>query len=237
MAANMIGAPQQEMMGAGGDLFNGAKKLFIKQEMAVIELCGIEAKQRYRVSEATAENTEGQVFLYVTEESQCMERICCSKNRSLKLLVHSGQTKDGPIVQTMEKPFSCSGPWPCCRPSFAVYAGAAGSNMVGRVEDPCHICTMDQKVFDASGSQIFSVDGSICQGGMCCPCCCGVFFKAKKGDSEVAAIEKLPLDCGDICLKTNRFTLDFDKITDPAERRMMFASAMLLDLEYFEEDK
>merc|ERR1719491_2317627 len=109
--AQTIGAPQQAMMGNPGDIFNGASKLYIKQEMAAIELCGIEAKQRYRISQATPENKEGNVFLFITEESQCLERICCSTNRSLKLLVHQGSTKDGPVVQIMEKPFSLQG---CC---------------------------------------------------------------------------------------------------------------------------
>jgi hypothetical protein len=230
---NVAGAPQQQQM-IPGDIFMGAQKIFIKQEMAMIELCGIEAKQRYRISVPTQDNQEGQVFLYISEESECCMRVMCSKNRALKLKVHNGPSKEGEVIQTMEMPFHCSGPCPCMRPNFTVQAGG---ETIGNIDDPCHCCTMDQKVLDARGNEIFTVDGSICQMGMCCPCCAPVNFSAKKGDTQVGGVEKLPLDCSDLCLKTNRFIVDFGTLKDPTERKLMLASAMLLDLEYFEEDK
>lgn len=237
MAAQIIGAPRQAFMEDTGDIFQNASKIFIKQEMAAIELCGIEAKQRYRISVPQGD-TEGNVFLYITEESNCCERICCSVNRSLKLLVHKGHDKNGEVIQTMEKPFSCGGPCPCLRPAFTVNAVSGQGQMeIGTVDDPCHICTMDQKVKNAKGDEVFTTSGSICQAGMCCPCCASVNFDVKKGDNPVGKVEKLPLDCGDIFLKTNRFTVDFGSVTDPTERRLLLGAAMLLDLEYFEQQK
>jgi len=235
---NAAGAPQQQQM-MPGDIFQGAQKIFIKQEMAMIELCGIEAKQRYRISVPTEDNQEGQVFLYISEESDCLTRVLCSKNRPLKLKVHNGPSKEGEVIQTMEMPCHCSGPCPCMRPNFTVQAVGDGGGVekIGSIDDPCHCCTMDQKVLGANDNEVFSVDGSICQMGMCCPCCAPVIFAAKKGDRQVAGVEKLPLDLSDCCLKTNRFIVDFGELKDPTERKLMLASAMLLDLEYFEEDK
>jgi len=231
--ALVSGAPQQQNMIAG-DIFMGAQKIFIKQEMAVIELFGIEAKQRYRISVPTADNKEGQVFLFISEESGCLMRVCCSKNRALKLKVHNGPSNEGEVIQTMEMPFHCSGLSRCMRPNFTVQAGG---QTIGSIDDPCHCCTMDQKVLGANGAEIFSVDGAICQMGMCCPCCAPVTFAAKKGDTQVGGVEKLPMDLSDACVKTNRFIVDFGELKDPTERKLMLASAMLLDLEYFEEDK
>jgi len=210
----------------------GAQKIFIKQEFELIEIFGIEAKQRYRISIPTQDNQEGQVFLYITEESACFQRFCCPNLRALKLKVHNGPSREGEVIQTMEMPFHCSGPCPFMRPSFTVQAG--GGQTIGSIDDPCHCCTMDQKVLGADGNEIFTVDGSSLQFGMCCPCCAPVTFAAKKGDREVGVIEKLPLDCGDVFKKTNRFIVDFGELKDPTERKLMLSSAMLLDLEYFE---
>merc|ERR1712032_985872 len=104
-------------MGADGeDLFKSAKSVLIKQEWAAIEACSCEAKNRYRVSVPQGGGTEeGEVFLYVDEDSGCLERICCSVNRSLTLRVHEGNSKDGTIKQSMYKPFHIQGCC-CCRP-------------------------------------------------------------------------------------------------------------------------
>jgi len=232
----VIGAPGQATMAAPGDIFMGAQKIYIKQEMAAIELCGIEAKQRYRISIPNGEQ-EGQVFLYITEESDFCERICCSKQRSLKLKVHQGPTKDHPVIQTMVKPFACGGPCPCLRPTFTVLGPGGDQDMIGTVDDPCKCCVMDQQVKTPQGAEMFTVTGTICQAGLCCPCCFGVNFDTMKNGSKVAGVEKLPLDCADMCLHTNRFMVDFGMLKDPSERKMMLAAAMLLDLEYFEENK
>jgi len=135
MAAT-VGAPQQQMMmGAGGDIFNNASKVMVKQEFALLECFGCEAKNRYRVSIPNGEEEGQNIFLYINEESGCLERICCSTNRSLTLEVHQGATKDGPVVQAMHKPFHLQG---CCfcRPNFTVFEGPQGGKEIGKVEDP-----------------------------------------------------------------------------------------------------
>lgn len=234
VAGNLIGAPGQHMMAptACGDLFNGASSLYIKQEFEMVELCGIEAKQRYRVSVPNG-TAEGHVFLYITEESDCTERICCGPNRSLKLKVHQGDNKAGPVALELHKPLSCQG---CCclRPNFDV---VEHGQKLGHIDDPCTLCMMDQKISDASGKMLFQTEGMRCQLGFLCPCCVGIYFNAKKDGQSVARIEKMPLDCEDCSFGTNRFLVNFDQTNDPIERKMLLASAMLIDLAYFEKTK
>jgi len=244
--ATVLGSPQQQTMDDSVDLFNGAKRLFIQQEFAAIEMCSIEAKQRYRVSEATGDNKEGTPFLYITEESGCLERVCCSVNRTLTLQVHNGPTKEHPIALNFHKPFHLQGCC-CCRPEFQVYGpdgvrenAPTGSPPMGTIKDPCRVCWMDQKVYGPGGEADlkFNTEGSPWQCGLwCCPCCQGVEFKAKKGDAEVANVEKLPMDLMELCCNTNRFIVDFGSLTDNTEKKLLLASAMLLDLEYFEQNK
>ena len=80
---------------ASGDRFGDA--LVIKQEFAPIEMCGVEAKNRYRVSKSSKDlndkSSDGPMVFYVSEESDCCERIMCSVNRSLELLIHQGASK------------------------------------------------------------------------------------------------------------------------------------------------
>lgn len=233
-----VGAPaQQEMGGDKDDIFQDSKQIMVKQEFAMLECCGCEAKNRYRVSVPNGENEGPNIFLYVSEDSACCERICCHVNRSLTLNVHQGSSKDGTIVQSMHKPFHCQG---CCclRPKFEVFAGAKGVNQIGNIEDPCRCCSMDQQVKDSKGELVYTTKGSICQLGLCCPCCGAVDFQIKKpDDSDVGKISRRPLTCTEMCQKTNRFTIDFPSDATPTNKRLVFAAAMLADLEYFEQNK
>lgn len=225
-------APTQAQM--GGDIFQGANRIMVNQEFAVMELFGCEAKNRYRVS-APQGDQEGATFLYIDEKSECFERLCCSTNRSLTLDVHEGATKDGPVVQSMHKPFHLQGNWCCCRPHLDVSDGQ--SNPIGTVDDPWACCVMNQKLHSKDGKPLFTTSGSVWQLGMCCPCLAPVEFDVKRNEEVVANISKLPLDLCECFKKTNRFVVDFKSITDPEERRMIFASAMLADLQYFEVNK
>merc|ERR1712032_896093 len=208
----------------------------VKQEWAAVEMCSIEAKNRYRVSQPNGDS-EGTPFMYVTEKSGCMERVCCSVNRSLTLELHQGPAKEFPIIQTMEKPCHWQG---CCfmRPKFDVFKDEAKNEPVGTVEDPFKCCCMDQQV-KVGGNTVFTTYGSACQAGMFCPCICPITFDVMRPPSQepVAHVIKMPLDCMEMCVKTNRFKIQFEKIKDATERRMLFAAAMLLDLEYFEQNK
>lgn len=239
--AQVLGAPQQMSMGMGGqawqaDIFQNQPKILIRQEFALIEMCGIEAKNRYRISVPQPDGrSEGQVFLYISETSDCFERICCSVNRSLTLNVHAGPGKDFPIIQQMEKPFHLQG-CICCRPTFNV-TGASKEEKFGRIEDPWRCCVMDQQIFDVAGALKFVTSGSLFQCGLCCPLCADIDFTVSKQGKPVGHIKKLRIDPCECVKETNRFLIDFQGLTDPTERRLALASAMLLDLQYFEQNK
>merc|ERR1712060_1005758 len=97
---------------------------------------------------------------------------------------------------------------------------------------------MDQQVFNASGSLIFTTAGGVCQLGMCCPCLDNVRFEMQNlSGQKVGGVEKLPMDCAELFLRPNRFVVDMSGFQEPGNRRMALASAMLLDLTYFEEKK
>jgi len=230
-----MNAPAQ--MSMGDDIFQNHPSIMIKQEFAMLEMCSIEAKNRYRVSVPSGDDEGPNIFLYVDEDSACCERICCSVNRSLTLNVHQGSTKDGPVMMSMYKPLHCQG---CCifRPEFQVYDGPASSNkMIGKIEDPCRCCAMDQQIKDASGALVYTTYGSICQLGLCCACCASVDFQIKKDGNDVGLISKRPMTCGECIKKTNRFKVDFPKDANATHKKLVFAAAMLADLEYFEQNK
>jgi hypothetical protein len=220
-----------------GDIFVGNGRIMVKQEFAVLECFSCEAKNRYRVSVPDGEAEGPNIFLYLDEESGCCERICCSVNRRLTLNVHRGRDKEGPTVMSMHKPFHIQGCC-CCRPEFLVYSGEkeAGS-VIGRIEDPCRCCVMDQKIMDGNDKLIYTTNGSICQLGMCCPCCASVDFQVQKDGQEVGLISKRPLTFGECLKKTNRFIIDFPKDAKANEKKLVFAAAMLADLAYFEVNK
>lgn len=207
-------------------------RIMVKQEFAAGDLCGCEAKNRYRVSVPNGES-EGRIFLYVDEDSECVERVCCSVNRSLTLTVHEGSSSLGAIAQKMRKPFHLQG---CCfwRPSFEVLAGPT---KIGTIEDPFACCEMNQHIMDERGKLLYTTTGSVCQLGLCCPCVSPVDFQIRKDGKEVGSISKRPLTCTECMGKTNRFTVDFPAKASPVEKRLIFSAAMLADLEYFEQNK
>merc|ERR1711879_55654 len=104
-------------------------------------------------------------------------------------------------------------------------------------DDPFKCCLMDQQISDKNGNVWAITTGTICQLGMCCPCCADVKFEVLKNESPVALVTKPPLNFTECFCNTNRFLVEFQQITDPIEKRMIFAAAMLLDLEYFEQNK
>ena len=116
----MMQAPQQQQI-SQVDRFGSA--IFIKQQFEVGEaLTGCESKNRYHVYASTTEEndktSDGKEFImFIQEESECFERICCGPNRTLDLVVYDGPNNNGKEIARFHKPFhlqqSC-----CCRPRY-----------------------------------------------------------------------------------------------------------------------
>ena len=93
--ATVVSAPGQQ-----GMELTGPGPPTIKQEWQALEaLCDVETKNRYRVHGPGMPSGE----MYIMENSPCLERICCSVNRSLKLNFHAGSNKTAPIAMIMHK--------------------------------------------------------------------------------------------------------------------------------------
>jgi hypothetical protein len=230
----MMAAPPQQMM---EDRFGEA--LIIRQEFAAIEMCGCEAKNRYRVYKAGPNDRStkglGQT-MYINEESDCFERICCGPNRSLTLVVHNGGEVTAPVLLRLKKPFHLQG---CCfcRPSLSI-TDSDGS-VVGEVRDPFNCCcNMDQTISDHTGADKYKVVGNVCQLGMFFPCCGDVVFNVtdQKGGPP-GEIRKIFDGCSELCLGTNKFKVTFPKNATEPDKSLLLGATMLVDLEYFEVKK
>lgn len=239
--ARMQQAPMQmQMQRTQGDAFNCAEAIVIKQEFNMVEICGVEGKNYYRVHQSLIapeyRKPDGQQLLFVREQSECCERIFCGPSRSLTLFAHAGYDKGSPVYIQMHKPFHLQGNLPCCRPEMQVSDGSG--RPIGRVDDPCALCVMDQTIKDANGQFRYGVKGTICQIGLCCPCFGDVVFDVtNQGGEHVGEIRKMFDGCEELCLGTNKFKVIFPNNVTVEDRSLIFASAMLVDLQYFEVEK
>uniref|UniRef100_A0A7S4SH34 Phospholipid scramblase n=1 Tax=Alexandrium monilatum TaxID=311494 RepID=A0A7S4SH34_9DINO len=253
--AQIIGTPHQQDMG-GLDMFESVERLFVKQEFAAMELCGIEAKNRYRICTDKPENEGGTQTMYVGESGEACERICCSACRSYTLTLYKGRDTSGTPALTFEKTFHCPmmpwpillypGTWPfvcpimCCAmakpPEMAV---REGSTLLGTIMDPpgpLFCCKMDSIIMNASGNQILHVGPkSMCSCGMCCPCCGEEKVPVTRDGTEVATITRTALSCEEVCGKMNRFEIDFRGLRDLTEKKLIIAAAFLLDTQYWDQ--
>jgi len=236
------GAPAQHNMielREGGDIFHGAQKLVVRQETAAaVGLCSFESGNRYRVSApgfGGGDEKGGAAFLHISEESRCGERVCCGSFRSLTLRLHDGTGSQAPVVQTMRKSFGSQGCCCCCRgPTVSVSGRGGASDNVGEVLDPFRCFAVEHRIVDKDNQPRFSTKGSALQCGLCFPFCCEVGFDVHKDGAKVASISRPALTCTELCVHSNRFTIDFDKLDDPVDRQLLMCSAMLLELQYFE---
>lgn len=124
-----------------------------------------------------------------------------------------------------------------CRPRMSISDGRG--QPVGQVWDPFRCCEVDQQIYDANGALRFTLGPETClQLGFLCPCCDDVEFPVRDTTgARVARLVKKAITCGECCMKTNRFRIDFDGVKDARDRQLIFAATMLLDLEYFEVKK
>merc|ERR1711920_365732 len=204
-------------------------RLLLTQVIKVIEMCGIEAKNKYVSDDGN---------FYVDERSDCPQRICASVNRELTLFGHAGPSGEAPVVLRMYKPYHLQGCC-CCRPELHIDMPMEGKMVpVGRVEDPCRCCVVNQLIYDSNDALRYEVTGPICQCGAFCGCCADFHFDVNDEDgATVGAITKKALSFKECCMRTNRFEVDFPQQCTMEEKRLLVGSAMLLDLQYFEQNK
>jgi hypothetical protein len=210
----------------------------IQQEFAVLELFGCEARNRYRVYpvEKTAMQPGAVQTMYINEESDCLERVCCSTNRTLTLFVHTGINEQAPTMLKLHKPFHLQGCC-CCRPTMFISDGA--DQKLGRVEDPCiWNCMLEQRIYDHTDELKYTVEGGCCQPGLFCPCIWDVEFQISDvTGGPPGKITKIFNGLSELCLQLNRFRVVYPESATEADKSLLLGSAMLIDLEYFEQNK
>lgn len=233
-------APCQLVMGdSGPDIFGDQvtiTQIFKAAEAA--ELCGCEARNRYTVTGAPQP-------LYISEESDCFERICCGPGRSLTFNLHDGPTESAPIVYKFNKSFHIQ---ICCcdslRPKMDIIDAHRGV-FLGRAFDPCKWCTIDNRLYDANNKHIYTTTGPLCQGGVICPCGDSLFRIVENTPGHISGqptaasgvITKVFNGLSEICLQVNKFRIDFPKDASPGDKTLLVGSALLLDIQYFEKQK
>ena len=241
--------------GSAGDTFGGQKLLLVKQEFDLKDACGIEAKNRYRISVPCdfANSQEGNVLLFGQEQSEGCERVCCSPCRSFTMNVHVGTSKQGDVALSVVKEHChrMALPWPfMLHPLLTIPCGVwamlaesakylvkdSAGTVIGEIVSPAtsvFCCNAMQLISDAHGQEVMRM-GPSSQCNSCCPCLADEVIAVFKGSAQVATITRNTLTCAELCGKTNRFTVDFGSLTELNERRLVFAAAMSFDMQFWE---
>lgn len=177
----------------------------------------------------------GSPSIFVHEQSDCFERQWCGPQRSLTLMARLGQDKQAPLLLSMYKPCHCHANLCCLRPTMTISDGAG--RPVGRIDDPFACCLVNQHVLNSQGEERFYVRGSCCQLGLYWACCDVSFDVESAASGAKGRIQKIFDGFGEIFLNTNRFKIDYPPDATEEDKALLFASAMLLDLQYFEKNK
>ena len=226
--------------------------LHVRQEFEVSELCGLEARNNYRITSAI----DGRQVLHAAEESECFERVCCRVCRGLTMNI-TLIDKNGPSRLKLVKHWhwpAC--PWPLwlhplvclfyalprqclCRDDAAEFSVYENDKLIGRVRDNAAsavLCIGRSTVLDSAGAYALQL-GPVehCSGAVCCPCVWGerVPVHDASGASELAEINRPPLTCAELCGHTNRFVVDLGGVGGEY-RRLLLAAGLLWDLTHWE---
>ena len=99
-------------------------------------------------------------------------------------------------------------------------------------------CGIDQKLYDDKNNLIYTTYGSLCQIGVCCPCISPVEFRIKNhAGGQDGKIIKIFNGIAELCCAMNRFKVIFPTDAQEADKTLLIGAAMLLDIEYFEQNK
>lgn len=224
------------------DFFGGRATILTDQKFELLEaLCGCEVKNRYMVGvpDSAGKLAPGTDFLFMHEHSECCERICCSVNREMTLNLRQGALpaqkadyESQPLHMAMHKPFHCSH---CCFMYPSMNVTTAQGAPLGNVQMPT-CCKVYQQIY-RPGDRLptFEVGPvSCCQTAIVCPCCADLVIPVTQQGKEVASFTHHKFTCCELLGMMNRMSVDFGSVQDPKDRAMLFASMMLLELEWFE---
>mmetsp|Transcript_16928 Transcript_16928/g.41967 ORF Transcript_16928/g.41967 Transcript_16928/m.41967 type:complete len:268 (-) Transcript_16928:458-1261(-) len=252
-STGVAGPPAQKGMPNDpfGDQFR-VEQLMMKRD-CIEFFFGVEMGNRYAVKPLNKEMTQ----MYITETSTCFCKVCCGASRAAAFDVFYGGDYDGrngrkdPKILQLEKPWVC----PCCdfccigctafqRPKMTVKwtdDAFGGSRSAGHVQDHCQCCGFREELHTAKGEHAYTVRGSCWQAGMCCPCydaTLDVVDRKGEGERVVGNVTKRAGDCGQAAkeafLDLQNFDVKAPEDATPDEKALLVATALMLDLQYFE---
>jgi len=251
-STGMAGAPAQKGMPNDpfGDEFR-VEQLMMKRDIAEA-LFGVECGNRYALKPLDEERTH----MYITERSTCLCKCFCRQFRTASFDVFYGGDFDDRGGRNDPKILQIDRPWPgcfgcCCIgcTDFNRQKGTVrwtddafgGSRRVGYVQDHCACCGFREELHNEKGEHLYTVRGTACQLGAFCPCCdakLDVVDRKFAGERIVGSVTKR---AGGLCqvakdafLDLQNFDVKAPKDATPDDKALLVATALMLDLQYFE---
>lgn len=229
------GAPYQEVMDGIG------QSVCMKRKLNPIEFFGIEGKNTYELFDGPSEHAADfgqshpvELVARSGEKSGFCERCCFGPGRSATWETRR-YNKSGPLLWTLEKRRH----WPfcgiCSRPG-AQLKDSEG-HLIGKIEDPCTCCSLNEDIFDASGQQVYHLEGTCCQFGLFCPCCADAALDVQlgsKGGPSVGTVSRLQLNIAECCCPTMRFRIDYPKGATAEQKVLLLGAQIMVDTVYFD---
>merc|ERR1712217_344063 len=78
----------------------------------------------------------------------------------------------------------------------------------------------------------YTIEGSRCQGGFYCPCCCDATLDitTADGDDTGGSVVRPSLTCAEMCKKTNRMEINFPEGVGDEDKVGLLGGAMLFEI-------
>jgi hypothetical protein len=203
------------------------------------ECFGCEANTEFLVATKEAPNNN---FMYALEETSCMIRFCCGKNRPFDMTLSHGDRAGGAIIATFKRPFACAAaPCKCCCFQQIQAKSATGVDL-GKTVETCWYCVPNFEIRKPDGSKEFRVHQPTCCGGMCVNICAGGCCKCRVPfeiyDSEDKPVGEITKIWGglskEVLTDADTFETVFPPTADPAAKARVMAAVFLINQIFFE---
>lgn len=148
----------------GTDPLNGYIGLFIKQPgTKCCQICCGGTKTEYNI--VIPDDPSNDIF-YALENSSCLSRCCCCKNRPFTINLYSGTSASGPMIASFERSLSC--PVMCCKCCcYQTLRVKSSSGDIGQISETCWCCVPNFRIKTASGVVQYNIHQDTCCFGIC----------------------------------------------------------------------
>lgn len=262
VANPVIVVPQQQVMVNGNykNVLEPMPGLLVRQKLRLQNLCVCLLRNKYDIGPFPqgmdpSQPWEDEVFkqqkglLYASEESECIDKVCCHRYRKFTMNLHMGRGQDGPEVLRFERPFKC--PVVCCCampwPQEIHALNPQTGEKLGTVKQDWRCCAalcgkLYWKAYDNVGQVTHVFERDICcNSNMCAPsCCCEVHRIDIKDKNEVETIGSLEnifpgCSCRTLCFGNmiDNYRLTFPPQANAEEKATLLAGLMLIDYMLF----